>query len=187
MIIKPLQIKGAYEIQLIPQIDNRGFFMRTYDKLIFNKNNLAINLIQESHSYNKKAYTIRGFHFQYPPYAETKLVRPIQGIIIYAIVDLRKDSETFGKSVQIKLSSRKKNMIYVPKGCASCFCTLTNNCHLLYKMDNNFSPKYYDNIKWNDPDINISWPIKTPSEISERDANAQSLKVFIKKHKGLSI
>lgn len=187
MIIKPLQIKGAYEIQLIPQADSRGFFMRTYDKLIFKKHKLSTNLAQESHSYSKKVHTIRGFHFQYPPYTETKLVRPIQGAVIYAIIDLRKGSKTFGKSTQIKLSAHKKNMIYIPKGCASCFCTLTNNCHLLYKMDNYFSLEHYDNIKWNDPDININWPINTASEISERDINAQSLKDFIKKHKSLNI
>jgi len=187
MILKPLQIIGAYEIQLIPQADSRGFFMRTYDKLIFKKHKLSTNLAQESHSYSKKAHTIRGFHFQYSPYTETKLVRPIQGAVIYAIIDLRKGSKTFGKSAQIKLSARKKNMIYIPKGCASCFCTLTKNSHLLYKMDNYFSPEHYDSIKWDDPDIAINWPTKIPSEISERDSKAQSLKNFTKKHKGLSI
>ncbi len=128
-----------------------------------------------------------GIHFQRPPYTEAKLIRTIEGKILITIIDLRPDSKTFGKWVQIIVSAQKKNVVYIPRGCAPCLCTLTNNCQILYKMDNYFSPKHYDNIKWDDPTLAIEWPIKLPADISERDANAQSFKEFIKKYGGLKV
>ncbi len=187
MIIKALRIKGAFEIQLKPNTDSRGFFMRTYDDKMFENFGINQKWVQESHSYSKKKWTIRGVHFQHPPNCETKLIRVIEGRILFAIVDLRLDSKTFGKWIQIVVSERKKNMIYIPKGCAPCMCTLTENCQILYKMDQFFTPESYDNIRWDDPDLAIKWPVKIPADISERDANAQSFKEFIKKYGGLKI
>ena len=187
MIVKELKIKGAFEIKLAPNIDSRGFFMRTYDEKIFKKYILNRNWVQESHSLSKKKGTVRGIHFQHPPYTETKLIRVIQGKVLFAVIDLRSDSETFGKWTQIMVSAQKKNMIYIPKGCAPCMCTLVSNCQILYKMDQFFTPESYDNIKWDDPDLAIKWLIKTPTDISLRDANAQSFKEFVKKYGGLNI
>lgn len=187
MIIKEQKIKGVFEIILKPNNDSRGFFMRTYDEEIFKKFGLNKKWVQESHSASLKRGIIRGIHFQHPPFTETKLIRVIQGKILFAVVDLRKNSKTFGKWIQIIVSSRKKNMIYIPRGCAPCMCTLTTSSQILYKMDNYFSPKYYDNIKWNDPDLAIKWPIKTPIDISQRDTDAQSFKEFIKKYGGLKV
>lgn len=187
MVIKELKIKGVFEIQLNPNIDPRGFFMRTYDEKIFKKYGIYRKWVQESHSFSKKRWTVRGIHFQHPPYVETKLIRVIQGRILFAIIDLRFNSKTFGKWVQVEVSAQKKNMIYIPKGCAPCMCTLTNNCQILYKMDQFFIPDSYDNIKWNDSTLAINWPIKTPSDISERDAKAQNFKEFVKKYGGLKI
>ena len=187
MVIKEQKIKGVFEIQLQPNIDSRGFFMRTYDKKIFEKSGLITNWIQESHSLSKKKWTVRGIHFQHSPYLETKLIRVIQGKILFTIIDLRLNSETFGKWIQIQVSAKKQNMIYIPKGCAPCMCTLTNNCQILYKMDRYFTPGSYDNIKWDDPDLAINWPIKNPSDVSERDSNAQSFREFIKKYQGLKV
>lgn len=187
MKIKERVIKGVFEIALEPIKDNRGFFVRTYDKKIFQKFKLADSWVQESHSFSKKRGTIRGFHFQYPPFTETKLVRVIQGKILFVILDLRYQSETFGKWIQIVISAKKMNMLYIPKGCAACICTLTNNCHLLYKIDNYYSRENSDNIKWNDPDLAIEWPVINPANISERDANAQGFKEFVKKYGGLKV
>lgn len=187
MIVKELKIKGVFEIKLAPNVDSRGFFMRTYDERIFKKFRLNIKWVQESHSLSKKRLTVRGIHFQHPPFVETKLIRAIEGKVLFAIVDLRLNSKTFGKWVQIVVSSQKKNMIYIPKGCAPCMCTLTENSQILYKMDQFFTPESYDNIKWDDPDLAIKWPIKTPADISERDVNAQSFEEFVKKYGGLKV
>lgn len=187
MIVKELKIKGVFEIKLAPNVDSRGFFMRTYDEKIFEKFGLNRKWVQESHSKSLKKGTVRGIHFQHPPYTETKLIRVIQGRILFAIIDLRLNSATFGKWTQIVVSARKKNMIYIPRGCAPCMCTQTKNSQILYKMDEFFSPQHYDNIKWNDPDLAIKWPIKIPADISQRDANAQSFQDFIKKYGGLKV
>lgn len=187
MTIKMLKIEDVFEIQFEPNIDSRGFFMRTYDEKILRKYGIHKNWVQESHSFSKKKGTVRGIHFQHSPFIETKLIRVIQGRILFTIIDLRFGSETLGKWIQVILSAKKKNMIYIPKGCAPCMCTLTKRSQILYKMDNYFSPDHYDNIKWDDPDLAIKWPVKIPSDISERDAKAQSFKEFIKKYKGLKV
>lgn len=184
MTIKQLKIKGVFEIKLDSITDSRGFFMRTYDNKIFKKFGIDRKWVQESHSLSITKGTIRGIHFQHSPFTETKLIRVIQGRIVFSVVDLRSNSQTFGRWIQLVVSAKKKNMLYIPKGCAPCMCTLTNNCQIIYKMDNYFSPEHYDNIKWNDPDLAIKWPIKIPTDISERDANAQGFKEFVKKYKG---
>lgn len=187
MTIKEQKIKGVFEIKLQPNTDSRGFFMRTYDEKIFEEFGINRKWVQENHSFSKKKWTVRGIHFQHFPFVETKLIRVIQGRILFTIIDLRKNSKTFGKWIQVIVSSKKKNMIYIPKGCAPCMCTLTNNCQILYKMDAYFTPKSYDNIKWNDPDLAIKWPVEKPSDISEKDTNAQSFKEFIKKYGGIRV
>lgn len=187
MTIKKGKIGDIFEIQLEPKFDSRGFFMRTYDEKIFRENGIHRNWVQESHSLSKKKGTVRGFHFQLYPYSETKLVRVLQGEILFTILDLRIGSETLGKWMQVVLSSKKNNLIYIPKGFGSCMCTLTSNCQVLYKMDEFFNPDLYTNIKWDDPDLKIKWPVKKPSEISERDLNAQSFKQFIKTYGGIKV
>lgn len=159
--------------------------MRTYDTELFKKNGIHKKWVQESHSYSREKYTVRGFHFQYPPFVETKLIRVTAGKILFTILDLRPDSKSFGQWVQVIVSAKKNNMLYIPQGCAPCMCTLTKNCHLLYKMDSPFAPENYDNILWNDPELNIPWPIKKPLEISEKDAKAQTFREFAKKSGGL--
>lgn len=185
MKFKELNIRGVYEITLEPFKDHRGFFMRTYDGDIFKERGLQNNWIQESHSFSKKKWTVRGFHFQHTPYEETKLIRVPQGKVLFTVLDLRKNSATFGKWDQLVVSDKLDNMIYIPKGCAPCMCTLTNNCHLLYKMDTTFVPEKYDNILWDDPDLNIPWPTENPSDISDKDSAAQTFNQFRKKYSGL--
>lgn len=124
-------------------------------------------------------------HFQHYPSSETKIIRAVTGEMFFAVVDLRKKSETFRKWTSLILSSEKMNAIYVPKGCANGMCTLTENCTLSYKMDNYYSKEKEDNLKWNDPDIKIEWPLKKPVIISERDAKAQSFKEFVEKYGGI--
>ena len=95
MKINNLKIEGTYLIELDPIIDSRGYFVRTYEKQLFKANNLATNWLQENQSLSKQVHTIRGMHFQKPPYSETKLIRVIEGKILDVFIDLRKNSTTY--------------------------------------------------------------------------------------------
>ena len=134
MLVKERKIGGVFEIQLDPHEDKRGFFMRVYDDTIFKKCGLHRNWVQENHSRSVEDGVIRGMHFQFPPYTETKLIRSISGEIYDVFIDLRKDSPTFRRWDSIKLSAENKKMIYIPRGFAHGFCTLTKNCEVVYKV-----------------------------------------------------
>jgi len=186
MLIKKKRLEGVFGIDLEPHEDQRGFFMRTYDNKLFRNHGLHQNWVQESHSYSKKKDIIRGLHFQFPPYAETKLIRTVTGEIFTVVVDVRKGSATFGKWDSMIISENNKKMLYIPRGFALGMCTLTHNCTLLYKIDNYYAPESQGAIKWNDLDLGIEWPIKNPI-ISERDSKAMSFKEFVEKYGGLDV
>ncbi len=185
--IKPLGLEGVFEIQRAPLQDERGFFCRTYDCKIFQERGLHREWVQESLSFSKYKGTVRGMHFQHPPHSETKLITALSGEVFFAVVDLRKDSPTFGRWVSQILSEERMNGLYVPKGCANGLCTLTDNCRLAYKMDTPYSKDNEDIIKWNDPGIGIEWPIGVPVIISERDSTGPSFNAFKEKYGGLKI
>jgi dTDP-4-dehydrorhamnose 3,5-epimerase len=184
MKIKELKINGVFEIELEHHVDNRGFFMRTYDNTIFRENGLNEYWPQENQSFSKDKGIVRGLHFQQKPFEETKLVRTVSGEIYLVAVDLRKDSETFGQWINSTLSEENKKMLYVPEGFAMGFCTLVNNCNISYKMGNVFNSKYQGEIKWDDIDLNIQWPIKNPI-LSKRDLEAMTFKEFLDKYLSL--
>ncbi|MBD3313257.1 dTDP-4-dehydrorhamnose 3,5-epimerase [Candidatus Woesearchaeota archaeon] len=184
MIFNETKIKGVYDIDTEPHEDKRGFFMRTYDDKKFKDKGLNRDWVQENHSFSKHKNIIRGLHFQFKPHGETKLVRVVSGEIYVVFADLRKDSDTFGKWGSITLSKDNRKMLYAPKGIAMGICTMTENCALLYKMDNHYAPESQGAIRWNDPDLAIEWPIDDPI-LSERDSEAMSFKEFVEKHVGL--
>lgn len=184
MNFREQNIKGVFDIQLEPKADERGFFMRTYDKKIFAEHGLPTEWAQENHSFSKDQGTVRGLHFQYAPHPEAKLIRIVGGDGFFVFVDLRKGSPTLGKWGNVILSSEKKNMLFLPKGMAAGVCTLTPNCHLLYKMDEYYNPDSQGVLKWDDPDVAIEWPVKDPGNISEKDKNAPSFKEFLQKTGG---
>ncbi len=180
MIIKELKLKGVYEIQVESVPDRRGFFERIFDDKIFKEYKLPVNWVQENHSYSIKKNTIRGLHFQFPPCSETKLVRVINGEIYDVFLDLRKDSPTFGKWDNIILSSNNNKIILIPKGFAHGYCTLTDNCDVLYKVDNYYNPHKECGIIWNDPDLKISFPITVYEPIiSAKDLSLIKFKDFV--------
>ncbi|MDA3954700.1 MAG: dTDP-4-dehydrorhamnose 3,5-epimerase [Bacteroidales bacterium] len=184
MEISERKLKGTYEICLNPHVDNRGFFMRTFDESIFKEKGLERKWVQENHSRSEEKGIIRGLHFQLPPFTETKLVRCIKGKILDVFVDLRKDSKTFGMWDSIELSATNKKMIYIPRGFAHGFCTITNESEILYKVDNFYNAKAEVGIIWNDPDIKINWQVDTPV-LSLKDKNNLLLKDFIKHFQGI--
>jgi len=187
MIIKEGKIKGVFEIQLEAKEDYRGFFMRTYDNKIFQKYEIDRNWIQEYNNFSEKKGTIRGLHFQLPPYAETKLVRAIAGKTLDIFVDLRKNSPTFGKWGSAIISAENKKMIYIPRGFAHGLCSLTDNAMIICKMDNYYAPESEYQIKWNDQDLDIKWPIQGDPVVSEKDSNANSFKDFINTYGGIKL
>ena len=186
MIIKKTNFKGVFEINLEFHKDHRGFFMRTYDSQIFKNSGLSKEWVQENHSYSKKKGTIRGLHFQFPPHTETKIIRVVRGKIFMVVVDLRKDSSSFGKWSSFILSEDNKKMLYISKGFAIGMCTLTDHCILSYKMDEYYEPLSQGRIRWDDIDIGIKWPISCPI-LCEKDFKAQSFKEFVQKYKWLDI
>ena len=186
MLIKEKKLKGVFEINLESHEDDRGLFMRTYDDAVFKDYGLHQNWVQENHSYSKKKGTLRGLHFQFPPHAETKLVRAVGGEIHMAFVDLRKGSPTLGQWESMILTEANNKMLYIPRGFALGMCTLTDNCTLLYKMGDYYAPGSEGTLKWDDPDIGIDWPVDNPI-LSEKDSRAKSFKEFIEKYGGLKV
>ena len=186
MIISKRKLKGVLEIDLKPQFDERGFFMRTYDDKILEKFNISKNWVQENQSRSKQKGIIRGLHFQFPPFCEAKLIRVTSGTIYDVIVDLRKESPTFGKWDSLELSDKNYKCIFIPRGFAHGFCTLSDQCDVLYKHDNYYSPEHEEGIIWNDKDLKIDWPIQNP-KLSSRDQGFMTFQEFVKKYKGINI
>ncbi|MFP4024603.1 MAG: dTDP-4-dehydrorhamnose 3,5-epimerase [Thiohalospira sp.] len=181
MDIKERKLKGTFEINLEPKGDHRGFFMRTFDINEFNKYGLNKIWVQENHSRSTQKGIIRGLHFQLPPFTETKLVRCINGAVLDVFVDLRKDSKTFGQWDAIELSADNKKMIFIPRGFAHGFCTLTEESEVLYKVDNFYSKENERGLMWNDPEIGIDWPAENPI-LSEKDQKNLKLEDFVREY-----
>ena len=176
MIFTELELSGVFSINVEKLIDERGFFARSFDTKIFNDYGLKSNFVQCNISSNIKKGTIRGLHFQTKPYEEAKLVRCTQGKVFEVIVDIRKNSKTFLNSINIELSSENHTMIYVPEGFALGFQTLEDNCELFYQMSQYYMPEYAKGILWNDPKLNISWPLN-PTVISKKDLSFSPINI----------
>ncbi len=168
MIFSPTDLDGVYIVELQPFVDSRGWFARTYCKNEFTQIGHKGEWVQLNHSFTNKTGTIRGMHFQLPPYKETKLVRCIAGAVFDVVVDLRKGSNSFLKWTSILLSAENRKMIYIPEGFAHGFQTLQDNCELLYHHTAAYMPGWEGGIRYDDPFVGINWPLEV-SEISERD------------------
>ena len=173
----PTILNGSFTIQLDPINDERGWFARYFCKKEFSTIGHNKEWVQMNHSFSLKKGTLRGMHFQKPPYSEIKLVRCIQGSVFDVIIDLRKDSPTFLKWFGAELSAENKLMMYIPEGFAHGFQTLEDNSGLLYMHTAYYSPEAEDGLRYNDPQVNISWPLEI-SEISMRDNSHDLLEKF---------
>ncbi len=168
MIFTETILNGSYVIELNAFTDERGWFARTYCKNEFSAIGHHDEWVQMNHSFTKNNGTIRGMHFQLPPFSEIKLVRCIAGAVYDVIIDLRKNSATFLQSFGVELSAQNKKMIYIPAGFAHGFQALSNDCELIYHHSQFYTTGAEGGIKYNDPKINISWPLAV-TNISERD------------------
>lgn len=162
------KLKGAFTIDFEKREDPRGFFARTFCQKEFQEHGLNPNCVQASVSCNYKKGTLRGMHFQAPPYLEAKLVRCAEGAIFDVIVDLRKNSKTFKQWFGIELSRENTKMLFIPEGFAHGFITLTDNAQILYQMSEFYAPGFDRGFRYDDPAFGIKWPVKV-AEISEKD------------------
>ncbi len=176
-------IEGLVIIEPTVFGDHRGFFMETHSKRDFEELGLNMEFMQDNHSKSKKG-VFRGLHFQ-TKMSQGKLVRVTNGAVLDVAVDLRRDSETFGKWYVVKLSAENKRQFYVPEGFAHGFITLEDNTEFLYKCTNYYAPKYDSGIIWNDKDLSIEYNfekygIKTEDILlSEKDQELQTFKEFV--------
>lgn len=159
-----------------PQVfkDERGFFMETYKKSDFKKAGIDVDFVQSNHSKSTKG-VIRGLHFQKKPYMQSKLVRCIRGKIFDVAVDIRKESETFGKYVSVELSEENKYLLFIPKGFAHGFQVVSEVAEIEYLVDNEFAPDYEEGILWSDSLVNVKWPVQNPV-LSKKDLSFPLLK-----------
>lgn len=154
--------------------DERGFFMETYKESDFEKAGIKDKFVQDNYSKSVKG-VLRGLHFQKPPMEQGKLVRCVKGKIYDVAVDIRKDSPTFGKWTACELSEDNRYMLWIPKGFAHAFLTLSDEAEIMYKVSGaEYSPEHDSGIIWNDSYLNIEWPLQEygidkPS-LSEKDS-----------------
>jgi dTDP-4-dehydrorhamnose 3,5-epimerase len=155
--------------------DSRGYFFEAYNEQTFLQNGVDIRFIQDNQS--KSSFgVIRGLHFQLNPYAQTKLVRALEGTILDVVIDIRKGSPTYGKSFSIELSADNKKQLLVPAGFAHGFSVLSATAIVLYKCDQFYNKQSEGGIRFNDPSLNIDWKIPAGKEIvSEKDGQLPGL------------
>ena len=161
-------ISDAFLIDPEPYEDERGFFSRIFCSEEFAKKGLSPLIVQINNSKSRSAKTLRGLHYQLPPFEETKLVRCIHGSLFDVVLDIRENSPTYGRWIGEILSSHNRRMMYVPKGCAHGFMTLTEDTEVIYFVSEAYSQSHERGIRYNDSAFNIQWPYEA-EVISERD------------------
>jgi dTDP-4-dehydrorhamnose 3,5-epimerase len=150
--------------------DHRGYFAETFNKKLLEAVGFTREFVQDNHSLSVPAGTVRGLHFQIPPFAQDKLVRVVRGAILDVAVDLRRNSPTFGKHVKARLDAETGTQILVPIGFAHGFVTLEPDTEVVYKVTNYYAPQQDRGVLWNDPDIGIDWPVSAEDAIlSDKD------------------
>ena len=158
MIFTETELKGAYIIEIEQLTDHRGFFGRAWCRKEFEQHNLAVDIKQANVSSNIKKGTLRGMHYQVSPYQETKLVRCTRGAIFDVIIDLRTDSETYGRHIGVELTAKNYRMLYVPEDFAHGFITLENDSEVTYQVSEFYTPGSEKGLRWDDPLFKIAWP-----------------------------
>lgn len=149
-------LKGVWVIEPKVFNDDRGYFMESYKKNLFEQHIGSVDFIQDNESKSTQG-VLRGLHYQTGDYAQAKLVRALKGRVLDVVVDLRKSSPTFGKSLAIELTEDNKKQLFVPRGMAHGFLVLSDEAIFSYKVDNIYNPEHEASLLWNDPTINIDW------------------------------
>ena len=169
MIFTPTQLQDAVIIDVERCGDERGYLARTYCVQEFADHGLVTRFVQASTIFSPQRGTLRGLHFQQPPYGEVKLVRCTRGAAHVTIVDLRPESSTYMQWLAVELSPKNGRLLYVPKGFAQGYQTLMEETEVAYQMSHEYVPEAASGLRWNDPAFGIEWPPADRRVISERD------------------
>ena len=176
LTVKDMEISAVKVLAPKRFDDGRGFFAETYNKQRFAEAGVPVEFVQDNHSLSARAGTVRGLHFQSPPFAQDKLVRVIRGRILDIAVDLRRSSPSFGRHVAVELTAEDGAQVFIPVGFAHGFCTLEPDTEVIYKVSDYYSPQNDHGIAWDDPALGIQWPVG-PGEavLSEKDTRHPAL------------
>lgn len=174
MIFTETSLAGAFVIDLVMRTDNRGFFARTFSRDEFVARGLDPVVTQANVSFNHRKGTVRGMHFQFPPAAETKLVRCTRGVVVDVIVDLRPESPTFLEHTVVELSADNRRSLYVPKRFAHGYQVLEDGTEVIYLTSEDYAPQYEGGLAYDDPGLGITWPLAV-TEMSSKDRAWQAL------------
>ena len=161
MQIEELDIPAVKVLKPRKHGDHRGFFSEVYNRRALAEAGIGIEFVQDNHSLSAEKGTVRGLHFQTPPFAQDKLVRVVRGAVFDVAVDLRRGSPTYGRHVSVVLSAEAWNQMLAPIGFAHGFMTLEPDTEVIYKVSNYYAPDHDKGILWNDPDLAIPWPLDT--------------------------
>jgi dTDP-4-dehydrorhamnose 3,5-epimerase len=176
-VVRPTRIPEVRELKPAVYGDSRGTFGEVYSKAEMARLGIEADFIQDNQSVSSQPGTVRGLHFQLPPYAQAKLVRVVRGAIFDVAVDLRTNSSTYRQWVSSTLTADEWWQIFIPVGFAHGFCTLEPDTVVLYKVDAPYSQPHERGISWSDPELAITWPIAQDSAVlSEKDKNLPLLK-----------
>jgi dTDP-4-dehydrorhamnose 3,5-epimerase len=170
MTFSETKLPGVFVVEDDVFTDERGWFSPIWLPEALGAQGLDTRLAQSSLAWNRERGTIRGLHYQSPPFAEVKLVRPVRGAVFDVAVDLRPDSPAYLEWVGIELAWNSHRMLYIPHGCAHGYQTLTDDALVSYTVSSGYSPAHQQGLRWDDPAIGIVWPLGPPSRLSPRDA-----------------
>ena len=147
--------------------DERGFFLESYNERVFAGIGIYDRFVQDNHSRSAQ-HVLRGLHYQVK-HTQAKLVRVVEGEVLDVAVDLRRSSQAFGKCAAVHLSGENKRMLWIPQGFAHGFLVVSTSAHVLYKATDYYAPEHERTLAWNDPDLEISWELKTEPIVSAKD------------------
>lgn len=181
MKITETNLKGVYIIE--PRVfgDQRGWFMETYSKEKLQEAGIVCEFVQDNQSFSAQIGTLRGLHYQRNPMSQAKLLRCSQGVILDVVVDIRVGSPQYKEWVSVELSAENKKQIFMPRGFAHGFITLSEDVEVQYKVDNYYAPESEGCIRYDDPDIGVDWG-QTAAILSDKDQQA----LFLKEHKDIN-
>jgi dTDP-4-dehydrorhamnose 3,5-epimerase len=171
-----LPLAGAYQIEIQPASDERGFFARTWCVEEMREFGMDVQFVQSSISYNERRGTLRGMHYQAQPRSESKLVRCTAGAIYDVLLDLRPESPSFRGWISIELTSANRKAVYIPSGFAHGFQSLSDHSEVFYQISESYLSDFSRGVRWNDPAFGIKWPIEA-AILSERDRSFPDFQV----------
>ncbi len=178
--ITPLAIPGVLLLKPPRFGDDRGYFSETFHLERFAEAGIADRFVQDNESLSRPIGTVRGLHFQIPPFAQAKLVRVVQGAVFDVAVDIRRGSPTFGQHVTAELTAEEGHQLFIPTGFAHGFCTLIENTTISYKVSAYYSRDHDQGLAWDDPDLGVGWPVTAEKALlSEKDRVQPRLRDFL--------